>query len=119
MSSINTNMILISAKHLFPFLEFRFKPRPNIFCCFLNFFCEHFVQEEPHIGVGDVTKEGDVKEGEGVGPQALVRDFQTLKIVFTKNGMLRHSLDTLEGEYEFIDFYRALLSQKAPLSLLL
>ena len=28
--------------------------------------------------------------------------------------MLRHSLDTLEGEQEFIDFYRALLSQEVP-----
>ena len=61
-------MILILPKHLFLFLEFRFKPGPNIFCSFLNFFCKHFVQEEPHVRVGDVTKEGDVKEGEGVGP---------------------------------------------------
>ena len=34
------------------------------------------------------------------------------------NGMLRHSLATLEGELEFIDFYRALLSPEgSPLSL--
>ena len=34
------------------------------------------------------------------------------------NGMLCHSLATLEGEYEFIDFYKALLSREGyPLSL--
>ena len=34
------------------------------------------------------------------------------------NGMLRHSLATLEGEQKFIDFYRALLSREgSPLSL--
>ena len=34
------------------------------------------------------------------------------------NGMLHHSLATLEGEWEFIDFYRALLSREgSPLSL--
>ena len=34
------------------------------------------------------------------------------------NGMLRHSLATLEGEQEFIVFYRAILSQEgSPLSL--
>ena len=34
------------------------------------------------------------------------------------NGMLRHSLATREGEKEFIDFYRALLSRQcSPLSL--
>ena len=35
------------------------------------------------------------------------------------NGMLRHSLATLEGEQEFIDFYRALLSREcSPLSII-
>ena len=39
----------------------------------------------------------------------------TVKTIFKqenvgfKNGMLRHSLATLEGEWEFVVFYRALL----------
>ena len=33
------------------------------------------------------------------------------------NGMLRHSLETLEGEQDFIFFYRALLSWESPFSL--
>ena len=37
---------------------------------------------------------------------------------FVPNGMLRHSLATLEGEKDFIDFYRALLSLEcSPFSL--